>query len=357
MFFLTTIAGDGIAGVVYPVEVATKTFGHGTRLTDARGFTLYQYDNDKTKPGTSTCNDDCAVLRPPLIVADAEPAIPENWSVVNRDDGTRQWAYKGMPLYRYARDSHEAAAFGAGDGWVIAFEPIVTPPEITVAETVLGHVLAAASGKTLYFRAGAAAPQDCNAECLKRWQPLEAPWGAIDHGDFSVEASADGVYQWVYQGKSLFIYAGDTERGDTRGDGVEDIWKALILEPAPAVPDWIKVVASDGGDLYANSDGMTLYMFLEDQNATEQAYLGGNHCDPGCLSKYWDPVRVDSKLPPVGDWSVIERDGALQWAYLGRPVYTLKLETRPGQLFYTTFRQFQWMKPIMYSLPALQGVF
>jgi hypothetical protein len=26
-------------------------------------------------------------------------------------------------------------------------------------------------------------------------------------------------------------------------------------------------------------------------------------------------------------------------------------------LYYTTYRQFQWMKPIMYTLPALQGVF
>ena len=357
---LALVPGAGFAEGAYPAEVATIELGHGTRLTDAHGFTLYQYENDLRKPGTSTCTDDCVVKRPPLVAADLSQEIPENWSLVERDDGVQQWAYGGMPLYRYARDTHERVAFGGGDGWSIAFKPITTPSEMTIASTVLGHVLASSGGRTLYFHTGGAQSDsfDCNGECLEAWLPLEAPWGAIDYGEFSVRARGDGVYQWAYRNKPLYLNSRDSSHGDANGEGVDGVWRVMILEPALQVPEWITVVGSDGGALHADSDGMTLYSLVEDQNSTEQAYVGGNHCDEACLARYWNPVQAQSQVVPIGHWSVIENeDQSLQWAYLGRPVYTSKLETRPGQLYYTTYRQFQWMKPIMYSLPALQGVF
>ena len=357
---LALIAGNGFTGDGYPTEVATLQLGHGTRLTDAQGFTLYQYENDQREPGTSTCTDDCALQRPPLIAADLPAELPRNWSVIRRDDGAQQWAYKGMPLYRYSRDSHAGTAFGAGDGWSIAFEPITTPAEITIASTVLGHVLAAAGGQTLYVYDDGSGfePPLCQGNCVQRWLPVRAPWGALDYGAFSVMSRADGVYQWAYRKQPLFRFAGDAGRGDTQGQGMDGAWRAMILEPAPPVPDWITVVGSDGGALYADANGMTLYSLFADKNATEQAYRGGNHCDEACLAKYWNPVQAETMVTPIGFWSVLEHeDGTLQWAHMGRPLYTLKLENKPGQLYYTTFRQFQWMKPIMYALPALQGVF
>lgn len=357
---LTLAASDGLAGTTFPIEVATLEFGHGTRLTDARGFTLYQYENDLRKPGTSTCIDDCAVKHPPLVVTDSSQQIPENWGLIERDDGGQQWTYAGMPLYRYARDRHEGAAFGEGDGWVIAFEQITTPSEMSIVNTVLGQVLASVNGQSLYFHSGRTQAEsfDCEGECLETWLPLAAPWGAMAYGGFSVRPRDDGVYQWAYRNKPLYRYSGDAGRGDTNGEGVDGVWQVMILEPAPPTPEWITLVGSDGGALYGDPDGMTLYTLLEDGNATEEAYAGGNHCDRACLSKYWNPVAAPSKVTPIGRWSVIENeDQTLQWAYRGRPVYTSKLETQPGQLYYTTYRQFQWMKPIMYSLPSLQGVF
>ena len=355
-----SIPGQLFAADIYPAEVASTELGHGTRLTDAGGFTLYQYQNDLTKPGTSTCSVDCAAKRPPLLVQDASHEMPANFGFIQRDDGTRQWAYRGMPLYRYARDSHPGAAYGEGDGWSVAFDPITTPAEMSIASTVVGYVLASANGQTLYVQSGdqGSTTFDCAADCLKTWQPFAAPWGAQDYGHFSVKARGDGVYQWAYNDQPLFLYFGDEERGDLNGDGQDGVWRAMILEPAPPVPEWVTVVGSDGGALYGDADGMTLYTLLEDKNATEEAYRGGNHCDEVCLDRYWSPVVAETKLPPIGNWSVIEKgDETWQWAHKGHPVYTSKLETRPGQLYYTTFRQFQWMKPIMYALPALQGVF
>ena len=294
----------------FPAEVDTIEFGHGTRLTDTRGLTLYQYENDLREPGTSTCIGECAAKRPPLVATDLSQPAPKNWSLVERNDGALQWAYRGMPLYRYARDSHAGAAYGEGDGWTIAFLPMTTPPAITIAETVLGTVLASASGRTLYFQSGEASSPalGCKSECLETWLPVQAPWGANDYGDFSVSVRDDGIHQWQYRNKPLYSYSNDAATGETNGDGVDTVWRAMILEPALPVPDWIRVVSSDGGALYADANGMTLYTLWEDKNATEQAYRGGNHCDETCLRKYWNPVEAQSKRSPIGHWSVIENE-------------------------------------------------
>jgi predicted lipoprotein with Yx(FWY)xxD motif len=187
---------------------------------------------------------------------------------------------------------------------------------------------------------------------------MAASWTARDFGDFGVVARDDGIHQWTYKGQPLFTYAGDAGAGALNGHDLDGLWQARVLEPAPPVPGWVTVVGSDGGELYADRNGMALYRLMIDQNGTEQSYMGGSQCDAACLEKYWTPVAADSKQPRIGYWSVIESGrGGWQWAYKGMPLYLLNVETRPGELYYTTYRQFQWMKPIMYRLPSLQGVF
>lgn len=341
-----------------PAEIKLVARGHGTQLTDAQGRSLYTADADLTKPGTSTCVETCAVMRPPFIVKEKPTGVPDGWAVITRSDGFLQLTYKGRPLYGYARDSEPGAAFGAGDGWTLAFDPLVVPLEMSIVDTVMGQVLAAADGKSLYIRGGeAVAAKVCDAACERTWHPLSAPWVARNYGDFSVIARADGVHQWAYKGQALYLYDGDGARTDLNGHG-RDAWRAMVLEPAPSVPKWVTVVGSDGGKLYADGKGMTLYRLMIEQNDSEQAYTGGSACDEACLKKYWTPVTAETKQARVGNWSVVPtKDGSWQWAYKGMPLYLLNLETRTGQLYYTTYRQFQWMKPIMYALPSLQGVF
>jgi len=352
------IAAPSHARAETPAEIKLVARGHGTQLTDAQGRALYTSDADLTKPGTSTCIAACAVMRPPLIVKDKPTGAANGWAVITRNDGAQQLTYKGRPLYGYTRDSEPGAVFGAGDGWTLAFDPMVVPPDMSIVDTVMGHVLAAADGKSLYVRDGeGAAAKACDAACERTWRPLSAPWVARNYGGFSVIARGDGVHQWAYNGRALYLYAGDGTRADLNGHGREG-WRALVLEPAPPVPAWVSVVASDGGKLYADGKGMTLYRLMIDQNDSEQAYMGANACDAACLKKYWTPVIAETKQARMGYWSVVPTtDGGWQWAYKGMPLYLLNLETRPGELLYTTYRPFQWMKPIMYALPSLQGVF
>lgn len=358
-FLAASAVSSGYGAGPYPTDVATIELGHGTLLTDTEGAALYRFDGDLREPGTSVCKGDCEKKYPPLIAKAATTEIPDNWSLIERDDGTRQWALAGSPLYRYVRDSNEGLAFGAGNGWTIEFEPMVTPSEISVATTVIGHVLATSNGMTLYVQEGQPKSTTYSHYGLETWQPLGAPWGASNYGDFSVLTKEDGVHQWAYKNKPLYRYMEDAERGDINGEGLDGIWRALVLEPAPPVPPWITVLHSDGGPLFADSDGKTLHMLVEDRNSLPRAIQGGNHCSEECLDKYWNPVIANSKVTPTGYWSVIEnKDQSLQWTYKGLRLYTLKAVQSEGQeLYYTTYRQFQWMKPIMYAIPTLRGVF
>jgi len=72
-------------------------------LADASGMTVYTFDKDKAGSGKSACNDGCAKMWPPVPVTGDSVASP--YSVVTRDVGSKQLAYKGKPLYLYAKDA------------------------------------------------------------------------------------------------------------------------------------------------------------------------------------------------------------------------------------------------------------
>ncbi|ARP77862.1 COG4315 family predicted lipoprotein [Bordetella genomosp. 6] len=74
----------------------------GGMLVDAKGMTLYTFDKDAG--GKSVCNDQCAKNWPPLMAA-GDAKAQGDWSVVKRDDGSSQWAYKGKPVYLFAADA------------------------------------------------------------------------------------------------------------------------------------------------------------------------------------------------------------------------------------------------------------
>jgi predicted lipoprotein with Yx(FWY)xxD motif len=92
---------------------AAPAMAHDGVLTDAKGMTLYTFDQDPADASKSTCNGPCATNWPPLA-ADAKAAPMGEWAVVARDDGSKQWAYKGKPLYRWAKDQKPGDRTGDG---------------------------------------------------------------------------------------------------------------------------------------------------------------------------------------------------------------------------------------------------
>ena len=89
-------------------------------LTSDAGMTLYTFDKDAD--GKSACNGPCAANWPPLMAAaNAKPS--GDWTIITRDDGAKQWAYKGKPLYLWAKDQKPGDKTGEGmasNAWHVA---------------------------------------------------------------------------------------------------------------------------------------------------------------------------------------------------------------------------------------------
>jgi predicted lipoprotein with Yx(FWY)xxD motif len=110
----SVVIAQGAGAGQMPAGVQTAKLANGTMiLADAKGMTLYTFQKDAD--GKSACTGQCAKNWPPLAAAaDAKPMGA--WTIVMRDDGTRQWAYKGMPLYGWIKDSKPGDTTGDGVG-------------------------------------------------------------------------------------------------------------------------------------------------------------------------------------------------------------------------------------------------
>lgn len=94
---------------------ANPTVEREGMLVSKNGKTLYTFTKDAA--GKSNCNGGCATAWPPFKVENPALAGGE-FSIVARDDGSQQWAYKAMPLYFFAADANPGDAKGAGQGGV-----------------------------------------------------------------------------------------------------------------------------------------------------------------------------------------------------------------------------------------------
>ena len=110
--FCSAIALAFVAGTAFAAEPsAMAPAAKGGMFVDAKGMTVYVFDKDT--PGKSACNGQCAVNWPPLFVADDGRAAGD-WTIVMRDDGLKQWAYKGRPVYTWIKDTKPGDTTGDG---------------------------------------------------------------------------------------------------------------------------------------------------------------------------------------------------------------------------------------------------
>ena len=80
-------------------------------LTGSNGMTLYTFDKDAD--GKSMCNGPCANNWPPLYAMDSDKASGD-FGIITRDDGKKQWALKGKPLYYWSKDQKPGDKTGDG---------------------------------------------------------------------------------------------------------------------------------------------------------------------------------------------------------------------------------------------------
>ncbi len=109
------------AGIITIRETAI-----GKVLADDKGFTLYTFANDVANSGKSVVTGQLAVAWPPVTTTSTTPPTVSGasgtFTIITRDDGTKQVAYNGKPLYRFANDTAPGDTKGdkLGNVWFVA---------------------------------------------------------------------------------------------------------------------------------------------------------------------------------------------------------------------------------------------
>ncbi len=86
-----------------------------------------------------------------------------------------------------------------------------------------------------------------------------------------------------------------------------------------------KTMDSSVGEILANGDGLSLYVFDADADMT-------SNCNGGCAAS-WPPHMAAADAEASADFAPITRaDGSMQWAYQGRPLYTWVGDSAPGDV-------------------------
>ena len=352
------------------------------RLIQAEGAVPFEVSTTRTKS--------CLTKNPPFLAHRGSRQFGE-WSIIDRVDGTRQWALEGTPLFRSSKDHQPGDING---GYLvrlgrypspIAFAPMDgLPPGITTSETSAGLTFVDHQGRALYYRSATGLFANCDRKCMKNWRPLTAPSLAQSVGDeWTIETSDLGIRQWAYKGRGLYTYAFDAPKhseqvfGDTFGGTWAkpiDGWTvAVVKKPAP-LPPHITVQTLPGEPqlfsfglprvVYANAKGRTLYTVHclegrqpndEPEGAVEMAcddvgdnplywhsFCGGEEL----CRRTWQTVPASSaEVTTSGEWGSLlvnpknpfaplkAGKGTRVLTYYGRPVFTYVHDTLPGDFY------------------------
>jgi len=101
----------------YPGEVSLQATLEGKERYVMAHSNVRLYVYEKDSPGKSNCTGGCAHAWPPLTVGENDGPMG-NWTVVQREDGLEQWAYKGQPVYLYYHDSaSDPQGYKPSQGW------------------------------------------------------------------------------------------------------------------------------------------------------------------------------------------------------------------------------------------------
>src|SRR5665213_3617403 len=307
----------------------------------------------------------------PIVRAEKGAKPVGDWTIIKRKDGIEQWAYKDEALYTSVLDREPGDTYGgtrrreAGDGPAVrqpVGAPDDVPPGLTVATTALGRPLVTADGKFssvyIYDKDGRD-HSNCDSACLETWKPVLAPeLTARSHGAWSVFERTPGTRQWAFQGKPLYTYSlGQKPRGQ-EGSDVPG-WHDVYLQRAPSPPSEFTVQDTTSGEVLADAQGKTIYVYRcgddafdqlscddpDDTQAYRQAMCGGGSVEL-CLKNFPYVLAPANARSKSSTWTVMEIDpksghraakgqsDALRvWAYRDRPVYTYAGDEAPGEYY------------------------
>ena len=92
---------EEILRMFIPADISLIRDNGKYAFQSAAAAPFYTYDRDE--PNKSNCVEKCIETWWPVRVR-AETTPKEPWTLIERDDGRAQWAYKGQPIYYYVDD-------------------------------------------------------------------------------------------------------------------------------------------------------------------------------------------------------------------------------------------------------------
>jgi predicted lipoprotein with Yx(FWY)xxD motif len=99
----------------------------------------------------------------------------------------------------------------------------------------------------------------------------------------------------------------------------------FILASSAASAAMLKTAETPKGKVFVDTKGMTLYTFDKDAG-------GKSMCNGPCADN-WPPLFAGNDAKASGDMTLVARDdGKKMWAYKGKPLYTFKKDTAPGDI-------------------------
>ncbi len=308
----------------------------------------------------------CAEAWPPVLASEGEQPIGK-WTIVVREDGSRQWAYDGYPLYTWHLDKEPGDTFGGyrrrsgADSPAIripAGPPPAIPPQFHIFQTAVGRLLVEQDNFSVYAWDGDEENKsNCYGACLQDWAPLLAPETAVSQGEWVSFERSPGVKQWAYRGQPLYRYLDDTSTRSLLGSDIPG-WQNVYTQRAPTPPSEFTVQVTRVGHVLADANGKTIYKYRCGDDALDQ--LTCDHPDTPQVYRYGicgggDPVHCAKMFPPVPApadaepkdrfWNVMyispvtglraepNEPGSMRvWAYRDRPVYTFAWDEKPGDI-------------------------
>lgn len=338
--------------------------------------TTSPYPAGRVLPNADT-RPTCVQHWPPVRAAAGAVAVGD-WTILDRTDGTKQWAYRQWPLYTSHLDHQPGDTNGgsnrmirndggSGGAYRLPARPTpAIPPQFELADMARGLMLINSSTKySIYtFSGDAPGKSTCYGKCLEEWAPVLAPDSAVEQGPWSVISRQDdakrnvgGTRQWAYRGKPLYTRLTDISARSYTGSDVRG-WDNVFLHRTPAPPPGFHLVDTRGGQVIADPDGKTIYSYacVEDSADTlfcdspdspqvyRWAMCGGG--DPErCLRTFPYVIARDGAERGSQVWSIISinpktgriaeagsADALRVWAYRGRPIYTFAGDQKPGDI-------------------------
>ena len=308
----------------------------------------------------------CLDVWPPVI-ADKDAKKIGKWSIIERKDGIRQWAFDGYALYTSVLDEEPGDVNGGtfrrtgGDGPGVrkpVGPPPMVPPQFQVVPLLSGRMLVTNDGHSVYaYEKDGPGKSNCVGSCARAWEPILAPAYAKDRGEFTVIEREPGIRQWAFRKQPLYTRVADEFPRSMSGSD-EPGWSNVYTQRAPQPPADFTVQATTSGLTLADRRGMTVYVYNCGDDALDQ--LACDHPDSPQAYRFavcgaGDPQRCLENFPYVLAspgaksnsrlWSVMSIDpmtgkraqpgqkGALSvWAFRKRPVYTNFRDQQPGDL-------------------------